>query len=816
MFANFANYVWTRTPERGGREEREKWRPIVGTKALGLVTIPKAWTPDYLVLGTPLYRAWKSAAPPNGASIIAEAVRNLQSTLLKAIPATDHGLVIRSSAVRESMSQRGAYQSLELPADFNDHSLAEAIDKIFQSFLELNTGDELALIVQARVPLSVRGHMSNERRVSKTENHWMWEVELSEYDAGRFNSQRSSAPETKSPLLCGNNGRSRLNSFRRIGRWCTQLKEGRLHLEWGYGGGRLWLFQLDFEEEQPDEGVDPNALLRDSDNLPASQLPQGSPIHVADFHGATGWSKIDKVRAFLNVRPAPYPILFYLTGAEFQAAKSAGRALVADIQSAVGERLVCRTDCTAAGIDRLNLPRTDSISAASAVAFMEGTLNRLTAQGAAPEETCFIFHKFIPAVVAAWALARPDRQIVLVDSLWGLPDGLQYLPHDTFEFDVRRNAISAEYIRFKPKFLQETPSGEWKLINVARNIARHRSLSTGDLREVANQTHAVATQSNKPIQIMWFCAVPESAGIGRNVPWFMMDPEPASGAPHTPIAPDKRRLAITSVADLGSARLQQSGKFILALDPSSELFRSSEFLNEVAATSLEKNFPVAMTGSHLAHAYYTLERKGVSVVSDISTRTRVRQRQVFRKLVRDEIPNKIAQHGEQANLAHIAKSESRTALVIKLFEEAEELLTAANPKDVATELADLLEVVRALSTATGVDWDQVQEAAEEKRKARGSFERNVVLMETSWPRWSEAAQDNTKMIPLKDLAEVAATGGEFLVNFAAAIAKDANNVIDLGNGTRLSVSIDGSGVRIVRLSDSEKAADHAQLEFGWE
>jgi len=52
------------------------------------------------------------------------------------------------------------------------------------------------------------------------------------------------------------------------------------------------------------------------------------------------------------------------------------------------------------------------------------------------------------------------RQIVLVDSLWGLPDGLQYLPHDTFEFDIRRNEISAEHIRFKPKFLQETESGE--------------------------------------------------------------------------------------------------------------------------------------------------------------------------------------------------------------------------------------------------------------------------------------------------------------------------------------------------------------------
>jgi predicted house-cleaning noncanonical NTP pyrophosphatase (MazG superfamily) len=103
-----------------------------------------------------------------------------------------------------------------------------------------------------------------------------------------------------------------------------------------------------------------------------------------------------------------------------------------------------------------------------------------------------------------------------------------------------------------------------------------------------------------------------------------------------------------------------------------------------------------------------LERRGVAVITDTTKRTRVRQRQVFRKLVRDEIPSKIVEHGEQANVAQIAKSESRTALVIKLFEEAQELLRASSPKDVTMELADLLEVVRSLAAATGADWDEVQ------------------------------------------------------------------------------------------------------------
>jgi predicted house-cleaning noncanonical NTP pyrophosphatase (MazG superfamily) len=314
---------------------------------------------------------------------------------------------------------------------------------------------------------------------------------------------------------------------------------------------------------------------------------------------------------------------------------------------------------------------------------------------------------------------------------------------------------------------------------------------------------------------MWFCAVPELARIGRNVPWFMMEPEPISGLPSKPIAPDKKRILIKSVDDLSSARLRQSGKFILSLEPESDLFRSSEFLESVVSVSLEKNFPVSMTGSILGHAYYTLERKGVTVVTDTSKRSRVRHRQVFRKLVRDEIPAKIVEHGERANLAHIAKHESRTALVVKLFEETQELLRANSPKEVTTELADLLEVVRALAAATGADWEEVQIVAEDKRQSRGSFARNVVLMETSWPRWVEPKKQQTQqLIPLKELGQIVSNEGEHLLNFASVIAKDANNIVELGGNLRVSISIVDGGIRVVRIGDPQEA-DRRQLEFSF-
>ena len=293
-----------------------------------------------------------------------------------------------------------------------------------------------------------------------------------------------------------------------------------------------------------------------------------------------------------------------------------------------------------------------------------------------------------------------------------------------------------------------------------------------------------------------------------------MDPE-TSGAKSTSIAPNRKRLIIRSTRDIDTAQREQNGKVILSLEPDSDVIRSSEFLEEIAALAIEKNFPVLMTGSILAHAFYTLERKGVSVVTGITHRSRVRQRQVFGKLVRDEIPAKIAEHGERANLARIAKFESRTALVVKLFEEAQELLRAGSPNDVTTELADLLEVIRALTAATGASWDEVQSVAEEKRHLRGSFARNVVLMETSWPGWQDTdKQPVERIIPLKDLARISGGKDRFLLNFVSAIAQGAPNVVDLGDGVRISVSVVDGGIRIQRLSGQEQT-DPQQLEFGF-
>jgi hypothetical protein len=72
----------------------------------------------------------------------------------------------------------------------------------------------------------------------------------------------------------------------------------------------------------------------------------------------------------------------------------------------------------------------------------------------------------------------------------------------------------------------------------------------------------------------------------------------------------------------------------------------------------------------------------------------------------------------------------------------------------------------------------------------------------------------SQLIPLKELGQIVSNEGEHFLNFASVIAKDANNIVDLGGNLRVSISIVDGGIRVARI-DAPQAADRRQLEFGF-
>jgi predicted house-cleaning noncanonical NTP pyrophosphatase (MazG superfamily) len=98
----------------------------------------------------------------------------------------------------------------------------------------------------------------------------------------------------------------------------------------------------------------------------------------------------------------------------------------------------------------------------------------------------------------------------------------------------------------------------------------------------------------------------------------------------------------------------------------------------------------------------------------------------YRKLVRDRIPEIIQADGHHAVTRLLDEAGYLQALLDKLVEEAGEA-AGASTADLPGELADVLEVLHALTAAAGISWEQLLALADDKRDHRGGFTSKIFL-----------------------------------------------------------------------------------------
>ena len=101
-------------------------------------------------------------------------------------------------------------------------------------------------------------------------------------------------------------------------------------------------------------------------------------------------------------------------------------------------------------------------------------------------------------------------------------------------------------------------------------------------------------------------------------------------------------------------------------------------------------------------------------------------RVTYHKLVRDQIPAIIAADGHQAVTRVLDDAGYEAALRAKLLEEAHEA-QAAPDGQLASELADVLEVLQALAAAHDMSWEDIVSEASRKRAERGGFDQRIFL-----------------------------------------------------------------------------------------
>jgi len=98
---------------------------------------------------------------------------------------------------------------------------------------------------------------------------------------------------------------------------------------------------------------------------------------------------------------------------------------------------------------------------------------------------------------------------------------------------------------------------------------------------------------------------------------------------------------------------------------------------------------------------------------------------VYNKLVRDKIPEIIEKSGKKAVAEKLEEKTYIKMLEIKLSEELDEYLAS---KDIE-ELADLMEVIYALSEAKGISVNELEKIRVKKAQERGGFFEKILLKE---------------------------------------------------------------------------------------
>ncbi|PCJ24351.1 MAG: phosphoribosyl-ATP pyrophosphohydrolase [Rickettsiales bacterium] len=112
----------------------------------------------------------------------------------------------------------------------------------------------------------------------------------------------------------------------------------------------------------------------------------------------------------------------------------------------------------------------------------------------------------------------------------------------------------------------------------------------------------------------------------------------------------------------------------------------------------------------------------------------------FNKLIRSKLPERMTNEGVKLHITHLSKAEYIKELKNKIVEEASEVAETKTKENLVTELADVMEVIRALSEANDITLEEIEAARVEKRSVNGCF------LPENYIHYIEVAPDNHEVI----------------------------------------------------------------------
>ena len=649
----------------------------VGCKAMGISVLPSDWTRPYFVVSADCFEKRVPSDTVNGW---------VSESISRTGLAQDAALMIRSSGISETMRDRGSLVSkrTSLP-------ISGVIDELRANIAE-SVRPQVHWIVQEAIELRRCGHLSNERRVSREPRDWLVEFEAFGDHRGYavpigIRTWREGDDLSSLDLSCGSETEITLR-LRQVAKWGFGFSS-RIHFEWIWDGHKLWVVQADAEESA--SGVDPTSVL--PVDIQETDVGSLRVFRIAQAEDYERYRKLSNAALYetLGYRMPPFYVADQSLTITSILAGEMTDDLEHDVAKLIRRPLIIRTDgANIPDAKREMLPRSDPLASASEAKNWLLNQFRTEIQRAelANAELCLVAHHFIPSVASAWARAEPGGRLVRIESLWGIPEGLYWYSHDTFEIDTQEVVLQesgtfgdlpfkvSERFRYKGTFVTADENGKWTPTKVRPPHDWRSSIKKKEwLFEIAQTTRRVAEAKQCPIALMWFVDNDRDATAHRVLPWYHVKSEMVGRL----IVGPRRKLLSSSDFSITSERdwetLQQTLRRgarverVIVEPVDAALIRNPTFAGDLGKLAAASGFVIELSGGILSHAYYILTKEGAQVEC-IDLFGADEERVEYNKIVRDKIPEIIAKRGERAEIVRLEGEALIKALRQKLVEES--------------------------------------------------------------------------------------------------------------------------------------------------
>lgn len=700
----------------------------IGKKAAGLLNCPRAWVPPFLVLTREFARLLANAH--DAIDVFGMLAKNDQAILdhFLSMFRTDRAgwrrLLVRSNSPTETLHSRGALQSFSARPDIQ--SIATAVQNLIESVAPHLT----FVLLQPAIEPGLLGHLSNERRVSRSRNRWLVEWVVRETSGPRQEfilEAASAAPDSK---LTASTEREVLTCLRKVAAFLSRQNSCRYHCEWIWSGHGVWIVQADQDPDQHEGEADSYLSSRESWSI-SFEPRSGILLHFKDAP-PDRWRKLYRPSLFAQAG-LPVADIFLVSGESWNDIDANRKArLHDDLAQMCRFPVVVRTD-----ISR-TLPQDDTLLPTSPPAenvddllcHMSSIADQLASNGISDEDWAFLLACLVPARASAMVHAHPNAQRVRVDALWGFPDGLLHFPHDTYFYERETRIIKR--VRYKGVCVLPEDAG-WIPRTVGDHLDWAPVLSDVEISTLATWGLRLARELQSEVQLMALARIAGKRGPNACLPWHFTTWNVPTYLESLPVRPlSSVYEEITSNEDIIRLRSQGEIGFTdirgFIVRPQMHLLRDDKFLEAAAKFAHEEEKPLYFEGSLLGHAYYVMSRAG-AVVIPVTPEEPIHKPLVYKKLVRDYVPMIIEKAGGLARVRTVSRSSAAILLKQKLIEESYEVWTS-NDADLAEEIADVLDVIEALCSNLGIENAIIARIRDEKVEKRGGFQRLVYLEET--------------------------------------------------------------------------------------